>query len=97
LTKSICLKQMCRGVEAGSPLRILLLSGRGKSSVLYSGAREAGWPVPPAYVDGDQVWFSGLGISGNFKAPAWLYHPASGLKRAAVVTGAQVTVAGPCR
>ena len=84
-------------MATGDPLKVVLVGDRDQSTTVYTGARDVGWPELPAYADADKVWFSGFGISGNFEAPAWLYQPASDLKPAAAVSGAQVTVAGPCR
>lgn len=84
-------------VSEAEPVRAFLLPKAGNPKEVYRGARAAGWPVGPSYVDGDRVWFTGMSIKDpTFEAPVWLYRSGSGLRPSIGVPGAAVAVAGAC-
>ena len=81
----------------GDTVHVVRLMGKGDARVVFDGPSTAPWPQPPFYVDGDRVWFSGMGITEpTLEATTLLYEPGVGLHPSVGVPGAQVTVAGPC-
>jgi hypothetical protein len=84
-------------IGEGDQVHAFLLLSKASSKEVYAGARVDGWPAFPSYAGGGRVWFSGFSIKDpSFEAPAWTYD-GSHLHPAITVSGAQVTVAGPCR